>query len=95
MVERFSANRLFAVVFNSALGVLAIGVAIIHAKDFFAFHRGPSLGIPETANPRLYRKIVGKKRCHLRSGSPDHRDQLFGELIQLIRINEFAVPNVV
>ena len=43
--------------FQLALGILAIGVAIIHAKDFFAFHRGPSLSIPESAKPGLYRRM--------------------------------------
>jgi hypothetical protein len=43
--------------FQLALGILAMGVAIIHAKDFFAFHRGPSLSIPESAKPGLYRRM--------------------------------------
>ncbi len=43
------------------LGLLAIGVGSVHIKDFFAFHRGLTLSIPETVKPRLYermRKIV-------------------------------------
>ncbi|MDZ4684989.1 MAG: hypothetical protein SH850_07850 [Planctomycetaceae bacterium] len=44
-----------------ALGVLGIIVGLIHIKDFFAFKKGVSLSIPESAKPRLYermRKIV-------------------------------------
>lgn len=43
------------------LGLLAVGVAAIHIKDFFALHKGVSLSIPDSAKPRLYermRKIV-------------------------------------
>ncbi|HUQ69226.1 MAG TPA: hypothetical protein VM165_06875 [Planctomycetaceae bacterium] len=44
-----------------ALGLLGIGVGMIHIKDFFAFKKGVSLSIPESAKPKLYermRKIV-------------------------------------
>ncbi len=44
-----------------ALGLLAVGVGAIHVKDFFAFHRGVTLSIPESAKPGLYgrmRRIV-------------------------------------
>lgn len=44
-----------------ALGLLAVGVGVIHIKDFFALHKGVSLSIPDSAKPRLYermRKIV-------------------------------------
>jgi hypothetical protein len=39
------------------LGGMAILIGIIHIKDFFAFKRGISLTIPETAKPGLYAKI--------------------------------------
>jgi len=38
------------------LGVVAIGVGGMHVKDFFAFGRGPSLSIPESAKPGIYRQ---------------------------------------
>ena len=56
-------------VFQLALGVFAIGVAIIHAKDFFAFHRGPSFGIPESAKPGLYRRMRSVVRAENLTGS--------------------------
>ena len=43
------------------LGVLAIIVGTIHIKDFFAFKKGVSLSIPESAKPGIYaraRKII-------------------------------------
>ena len=43
------------------LGVLATTVGAIHIKDFFAFKKGISLSIPESAKPGIYaraRKIV-------------------------------------
>jgi hypothetical protein len=51
-----------------ALGVLALGVGAVHAKDFFAAHRGPSLSIPESAKPGIYartRKILAAKSVWL------------------------------
>jgi glutaredoxin len=44
-----------------ALGLLAVIVGVIHVKDFFAFKKGLSLSIPESAKPGIYarvRKIV-------------------------------------
>lgn len=44
-----------------ALAVLAIAIGSIHIKDFFAFKKGISLSIPESAKPGIYarvRKIV-------------------------------------
>ncbi len=43
------------------LGVLAVIVGAIHIKDFFAFKKGVSLSIPESAKPGIYaraRKII-------------------------------------
>ncbi len=40
-----------------ALALLAIGVGIVHVKDFFALHRGLSLSIPESAKPGIYRRV--------------------------------------
>lgn len=39
------------------LGVLALGIGVVHVKDFFALHRGPSLSIPEAAKPGLYARV--------------------------------------
>jgi len=43
------------------LGLIGVGVGLIHVKDFFAFKRGLSLSIPESVKPGLYdrmRRIV-------------------------------------
>jgi uncharacterized membrane protein HdeD (DUF308 family) len=40
-----------------ALGLLAIVVGAIHVKDFFAFHAGVSLSIPEAAKPGIYQRM--------------------------------------
>lgn len=39
------------------LSLLAIGVGAIHIKDFFAFRRGISLSIPESAKPGIYARV--------------------------------------
>ncbi len=39
------------------LGGIAFTVGAVNTKDFFAFGRGPSLKIPETAKPGLYEKM--------------------------------------
>jgi glutaredoxin len=40
-----------------ALAVLAIVIGSIHVKDFFAFHQGVSLSIPESAKPQIYQRV--------------------------------------
>ena len=39
------------------LGMVAIVVGIINVKDFFAFHKGVSLLIPDSAKPTIYRRV--------------------------------------
>lgn len=39
------------------LGLVAIIVGVINVKDFFAFHQGLSLSIPESAKPGIYRRV--------------------------------------
>lgn len=46
---------------QKAVGALALAAALVHVKDFFAFKRGFSLSIPESAKPGLYaraRRVV-------------------------------------
>ena len=38
-------------------GIVAILVGVINIKDFFAFHKGVSLSIPESAKPGIYRRV--------------------------------------
>ncbi len=43
------------------LGIVAIVVGLVNVKDFFAFHKGVTFSIPESAKPGIYarvRKIV-------------------------------------
>jgi thiol-disulfide isomerase/thioredoxin len=49
------AGRLPAV--TTAAGAVALLVAGFNIKDFFLFHRGPSLSIPEQARPRLFERM--------------------------------------
>jgi glutaredoxin len=39
------------------LGITAIIVGAINVKDFFAFHQGVTLSIPESAKPGIYRRV--------------------------------------
>ena len=39
------------------LALLAIVVGAVHIKDFFAFHRGVSFSIPESAKPGIYERV--------------------------------------
>ncbi len=40
-----------------ALGVLATIIGLVHIKDFFAFHKGITFSIPESAKPRIYERV--------------------------------------
>lgn len=40
-----------------ALGSVAVAIGAIHLKDAAALHQGPSLSIPESAKPGLYRRV--------------------------------------
>ncbi len=47
-----------------ALGLIAIVIGAINVKDFFAFHQGVTLSIPEGAKPGIYtrvRKIIAAR----------------------------------
>ena len=39
------------------LAVVAIGIGLVHVKDFFAFQRGVTLSIPQSAKPGIYRRM--------------------------------------
>jgi glutaredoxin len=40
-----------------AIGLMALGIGLVHVKDFFAFKKGMSLSIPESAKPGIYARI--------------------------------------
>ncbi len=40
-----------------ALGAVAVAIGALNTKDFFAFKRGPSLSIPESAKPGIYARV--------------------------------------
>jgi glutaredoxin len=39
------------------LGLLAVFVGAVHVKDYFAFHKGISFSIPESAKPGIYARV--------------------------------------
>lgn len=39
------------------LGLVALVVGVVNVKDFFAFGKGPSLSIPESAKPGIYARV--------------------------------------
>lgn len=39
------------------LGLLAVFVGAVHIKDFFAFHKGVSLSIPDSAKPKIFERV--------------------------------------
>ena len=39
------------------LALMAIGIGLVHTKDFFAFKQGLSLSIPESAKPGIYDRV--------------------------------------
>lgn len=42
---------------TATAGVIALIVAALNIKDFFLFHQGPTLSIPEQAKPRLFERM--------------------------------------
>ena len=44
-------------VIQIALGCVAVFIGAVHAKDFFAFHKGLSFSIPESAKPGIYARV--------------------------------------
>jgi hypothetical protein len=44
-------------VITTIAGALAITIGLLNAKDYFFFRQGPSLTIPESAKPSLFRRM--------------------------------------
>ena len=44
-------------VITSVAGAIAITIGLLNTKDFFLFRQGPTLSIPETAKPGLFRRM--------------------------------------
>ena len=40
-------------------GAIAVVIGALNVKDYFLFHQGPSLAIPESAKPGLFRRMRG------------------------------------
>ncbi|MCC6968050.1 MAG: NrdH-redoxin [Nitrospira sp.] len=51
------------------LGALAIGIGLVNVKDFFAFRRGFSLSIPDSAKPGIYARIRRIVQAEHRTGA--------------------------
>lgn len=45
-------------VITATAGVLAVGAGLLNVKDFFWFKQGPSLSIPDSARPGLFRRMT-------------------------------------
>lgn len=63
-----------SVTIQRTIGVLALLIASVHIKDFFAAGHGPSLSIPESSKTSLY----------LRMGAVVRAENLFGSLLWVI-----------
>lgn len=63
------------------LALLAIAVGSIHIKDFFAFKKGVSLSIPESAKPGIYRRVRAIVTAESLSGA------LVGAVILAVLVN--------
>jgi hypothetical protein len=63
------------------LGGIALTVGALNTKDFFAFGRGPSLNIPETAKPGLYARARGILQAENLTGA------LLGIIILAVMVN--------
>ncbi|MFY9975818.1 MAG: hypothetical protein WAK53_16290 [Chromatiaceae bacterium] len=44
---------------TAAAGVIALVIGVLNIKDYFWFHQGPTLSIPERAKPGLFRRMRG------------------------------------
>jgi thiol-disulfide isomerase/thioredoxin len=51
------------------LGAIALAMGAVNLKDFFAFGRGPSLSIPDSAKPGIYARVRSVLREHSLAGS--------------------------
>lgn len=51
------------------LGALATGIGLVNVKDFFAFRRGLSFSIPDSAKPGLYARIRRIVQAEHRAGA--------------------------
>jgi cytochrome c biogenesis protein CcdA/thiol-disulfide isomerase/thioredoxin len=51
------------------LGAIALAMGAVNLKDFFAFGRGPSLSIPDSAKPGIYARVRSVLREHNLAGS--------------------------
>ncbi|BCR06829.1 membrane protein [Desulfuromonas versatilis] len=66
-------------------GVVALVVAAINIKDFFFFHRGLSLSIPEGAKPRLFQRMRGLLQAGRTSSI------LFGTVVLAVAANSYEL----
>lgn len=46
-------------VITTIAGAIAITIGLLNTKDYFLFRRGPSVSIPESAKPSLFRRMRG------------------------------------
>lgn len=72
-------------VITTAAGVVALMIGGINAKDFFFFHEGVSLSIPEEAKPKLFARMRGL----LKAESP--ATMLTGALVLAVAANSYEL----
>jgi thiol-disulfide isomerase/thioredoxin len=46
-------------IITTIAGAIAITIGLLNTKDYFLFRRGPSVSIPESAKPSLFRRMRG------------------------------------
>lgn len=70
---------------TTVAGVVALLVAALNIKDFFLFHQGPTLSIPERARPRLFARM---RRLLTESRLPP---VLFGTVVLAVAANSYEL----
>jgi hypothetical protein len=68
-----------------ALGAVAMLVGAVHVKDFFAFHRGVTLSIPDAAKPGIYARVRAIVRAE-RLGAALVGAALLAALVNLVEL---------
>lgn len=70
---------------TTVAGVVALLVAAFNIKDFFFFHQGPTLSIPESAKPRLFKRM---RHLLTESRLPS---VLFGTVVLAVAANSYEL----
>jgi hypothetical protein len=66
-------------------GMVALLIGVFNVKDYFFFHKGPSLSIPEKAKPGLYQRVRNLIK------SPNYLSLLGGTILLAIAANSYEL----